>query len=148
AALMALVVYFLALRLSDRLAATVVATAFLYLCAFGHYYFNGIFNWVMPYTYSATYGMLAAAASLLLLVRHVQDGRRGDLWLSVACLVLAALCKVEAVVPAAVTHALFLATTRPRLAPYLAGAAVVLGVFAVFRIRVGSRFVDDYLSFA
>src|SRR5262249_22664577 len=101
AALMAGVLYFLARCFAGRLAATVVATAFLYLCAFGHYYWNGIFNWVLPYSYAATYGMLSATTSLYLLVRHVQTRRARDLQLSVLCLALTALAKIEAFVPAA-----------------------------------------------
>jgi hypothetical protein len=64
AAAMMLVLYRLAHRLGGRVAATAAATAFLHLCAFGHLYFKGIFNWVLPYTYAATYGMLAATTSL------------------------------------------------------------------------------------
>ena len=76
---MAVILHLLAMRLMGRVAATAVAVAFLYLCAFGHYYFNHIFTWVLPYTYSATYGMLAATASLLLLVRHAEEGSARDL---------------------------------------------------------------------
>src|ERR1041385_5087943 len=47
---MVLVLYALARRLAGGLAATAVGVAFLYLCAFGHYYFNHIFTWVLPYT--------------------------------------------------------------------------------------------------
>ena len=148
AAAMAVLLYLLARRLSDRVTATVVATAFLYLCAFGHYYFNAIFTWVLPYTYSATYAMLAATASLYLLVRYVQEGRRRDLRLSVAALALAALGKPEVFAVAAATHLTFVATERPRLGAYAAGAAATLAVFGVFWLALGPRLLDDYLSFA
>jgi len=135
-------------RLMGTIAATAVATAFLYLCAFGHYYLNNIFNWPMPYTYSATYGMLAATASLFFLVRHVEDGRARDLHLSVACLVLAALGKIETTLPPLAAHLVFVATERPRLRAYLVGGAAALAVFALFLCTVGTRLVTDYLSFA
>ena len=82
-------------------------------------YFNNIFNWPLPYTYSATYVMLAATASLFFLVRHVEDGRARDLDFSVACLVLAALGKIETTLPPLAAHLVFVATERPRLRAYL-----------------------------
>ena len=148
AAAMAELLRALGRRLLPTVAATAVAAAFLYLCAFGDYYFHNIFNWVLPYTYSATYGMLAATASLFLLVRHVADGRARDLHFSVACLVLAALGKIETTLPTVAAHLVFVATERPRLGSYLVGGATALAVFTLFLCTVGTRLVGDYLSFA
>jgi hypothetical protein len=141
AALMCALLYALGARLAGRLGATVAAAAFLYLCAFAHLYHAAIFNWVLPYAFPATYGMLAATASLYLLVRHVALGRRVDLALSVVCLGLAALAKLEAFLPAAAVHGVFAVTTRrgwrPMLRPYLLVAAVVAAVHALFGVAVG-----------
>jgi len=148
AAAMAELLRALGQRLVGTVAATAIAAAFLYLCAFGHYYFNNIFNWPLPYTYSATYGMLAATASLFFLVRHVEDGRARDLHFSVTCLVLAALGKIETTLPPVAAHLVFIATKRPRLGAYVVGGAGALAVFALFLCTVGTRLVTDYLSFA
>jgi hypothetical protein len=128
--------------------ATLVAAAFFYLCAFGHYLWNGIFTWVAPYTYSATYGMLAATASLLLLVRHAEDGRARDLHLSLVCLVLAGLGKLEPFVAAGAAHVVFLATTRRGLGAYVVAAVAGLGVFGLFWLVTGPRLLTDYLQFS
>jgi hypothetical protein len=144
AALMAVVLYLLVRRFTGRVGAATAAAAFLYLCAFGHYYVNGIFNWVLPYSYAATYGMLAATASLWLLVRRAQDGRARDLHASVAALAAAALGKPEAFLPAAATHVLFVVAARPRLGPYAVAGAGVLAVYGVFA-ALGTELVRDYL---
>jgi hypothetical protein len=148
AAAMAELLRSLGQRLVGSIAATVIAAAFLYLCAFGHYYFNNIFNWPLPYTYSATYGMLAATASLFFLVRHVEDRRARDLHLSIACLVLAALGKIETTLPPLAAHLVFVATERPRLGAYVVGGAGAVAVFALFLCTVGTRLVSDYVTFA
>jgi hypothetical protein len=145
AALMCALLYLLARRFTGRVGAATAAVAFLYLCAFGHYYVNGIFNWVLPYNYGATYGMLAATASLYFLVRRAQDGRDRDLYASVALLVPAALAKPETLLPAAAAHALFVVTARPRLGAYAVAAAGVLGVFGLFA-ALGAPLVRDYLQ--
>jgi hypothetical protein len=141
------IVYALARRLSTTLAATVAAVAFVGVCAFGHYYMNGAFTWALPYTYAATYGMLAAAASLLALVRYVQDGRPRDLDASVACLAVAVLSKVEATLPIVAAHAIFvgLAWRRVRLRPYLVAAVASIAVYAGFAAAMGTgRFGDVF----
>jgi hypothetical protein len=48
-------------------------------CAFAHLSPPAIFNFVLPYTYSATYGILAATASLYFLLRHVIVVEQGSL---------------------------------------------------------------------
>jgi hypothetical protein len=145
AALMCVLVYLLARRFTGRVGAATVAAAFVYLCAFGHYYVNGSFNWVLPYNYGATYGMLAATASLWLLVRHAEDGRGGDLYGSAALLAASALAKPETFLPATAAHALFVVTARPRLGAYAAAAVGVLGVYGLFAALAPS-FVQDYLA--
>jgi hypothetical protein len=114
AALMTWLLYRLARQFTGRLAASLTATAFVYLCGFGHIYVAGIFNFVFPYAYAATYGMLLATASLLFLVRYSRKERPRDFVLAVAALALAALTKVEVLFPAALIHLLFLGALLTR----------------------------------
>src|SRR5579862_9466926 len=59
AALATVITYRLARRFISRSGATCVSVAFLYICAFAQLTPNGSFNFVLPYTQSATYGMTA-----------------------------------------------------------------------------------------
>jgi hypothetical protein len=148
AALMCALVYALAVRVAGRLGATVAAVAFLYLCAFGHFSYAAIFNWVLPYACPASYGMLAATASLYLLARHIAGRRLLDLGLSVACLGLAALAKLEALLPAAAAHVVFAAAAgrgrRPALWAYLPVAAGVAAVYALLGVAAAENLVAPF----
>lgn len=148
--LMCALIHALGVRLAGPAGALAVATAFLYLCAFAHLYPAAIFNWVMPYAYPATYGMLAAVASLLLLLRHLTSRRPMDFHLSVVCLALAALAKMEALLPAATAHAMCVMVARrddrPRLGPYVLTAAAVTAIYAGLATAAGRALVADNLG--
>jgi hypothetical protein len=145
AALLCIALYRLARFFVPRWGAAAVSVAFLYLCAFAQLYVGGTFNFVLPYTFAATYGILAATWSLVFLIEHLRTQRRERFFLSVACLVLAALSKVEAFAPALAAHSVFLAAmlvARSRLRrTYLAGygvaAAAVGGVWGALAVAVG-----------
>ena len=77
----------IAFRLAGPLAAALATTSFVSLCAFGHYYVNDIFNWVTPYAYPATYGMVLATTSLYALLRYVSGS--GPRWLTTSLVFLA-----------------------------------------------------------
>ncbi len=107
---------FLLHRLARRLLAPWPAAAAVFavlvLCGFQHYSWSGAFDFVLPYTSAATYGLAAALAALLLLIRHGENGRPRDLvfagWSAAAALLaknemgLAALaaCAAHAVLEA------------------------------------------------
>ncbi len=145
AALMTLAIYRLARFFVPRWASAALAVAFIYLCAFAHLYVGAIFNFVLPYTFAATYGIVAAAWSLVFLIGHVRSGREASFLLSAACLALSALSKVEAFVPAAAAHAVFAGSlfwTRPRrralyFGGYAAALALVLAVYGGLWLSVG-----------
>jgi hypothetical protein len=134
AALVALAVWLLTARLANRLGATVTTVAFIYVCAFPNLGAVAIFNFALPYTFAATYGMLVALWSLVFLVRHVDRevaqarsrgrGGIGDLVGSVGLLALATFTKVETLTPVLAVHGLFvlwlLVRRRFRVVPHLA----------------------------
>jgi hypothetical protein len=145
AVLMTIVLWALARRLGGAIAAALVATAFVSLCAFGHYYLNDIFNWATPYAYPATYGMLCATGSLYALVRHLEHG--GARWLvaSQVLLALSILSKLEPAFAAILAHCAFVSTSvvmgrgaRGRLvAGYAAVAGAVGIVTGAFTLETG-----------
>jgi hypothetical protein len=145
AALMAIALYRLARFFVPRWASAAVVVAFLYLCAFAHLYVGAIFNFVLPYTFAATYGIIAAAWSLVFLIDHVRSGSRAAFFLSAGCLALSALSKMETFAPVAAAHAVFLASLfwirPPRRALYAFGYAgalsLVLAVYGAFWLSVG-----------
>lgn len=145
AGLLCLALYRLARYFIPRWASAVIVVAFLYLCAFAHLTTLSIFSFVLPYSFSGTYGMVAAAWSLAFLIEHVESGRLAPFFASTACLMLAALSKLEPLVPAAAAHAVFLmarmtsrsGSRRVYFAGYGAALAVLLGVYGGFALAVG-----------
>jgi len=127
--LMAALLWAIAFRLAGPLAAALAAAAFVSLCAFGHYYVNDIFNWVTPYAYPATYGMVLATASLYALVRHAREAGTRWLTISLVFLTLALVTKIEPALAALAAHLAFVACRvvagQARLAPLAARYAVV-----------------------
>ena len=128
-ALTCMIVYRLARCFIHRLGGVCVTLAFLYICAFGHLTPNGSFNFVIPYTTSATYGMLASLASILFLVRFAQKDSARDL-ARVSSTIVPALCGIaycSAGVPPATGH---LAGGTPAL------RSLVLSLFFLFLVAL------------
>lgn len=141
-------------RFVSPLDSAIVVVAFLYLCAFGHVTANGSFNFVLPYSYSATYGMVAALWSLWFLVRYEGDGRAAALVASVLCLVIAALSKIEALVPAVAVHvaSVVLAVlwrrpgVRTQIAALALGALSFATILGALAWRCGDTLWNDNLA--
>jgi len=151
AALMCVLLYRLVRCFAGRLCACSVTVAFIYICAFAHLSLNASFNFVIPYTFAATYGMLFATASLFFLIRHVQKGAPAKFWLSVLFLALVALSKIEILFAVGMLHLAFLAAhglmgrLSPRLhfAGYGAALALVVLVYAFFFVNAPGMFRDN-----
>ena len=147
AALLTAVVYLLARRFTRPMSAAAAALAFVWLGAFASDRACGfnICNFVLPYSFAATYGMTVAATSLLFLVRHAQGGRAADFGLSCAALALTGLAKLEPLAPILAAHVLFalggLVERRLRAWPHLvgwSGAAGLVGLtYGALALRVG-----------
>lgn len=137
AALMCAALYRLGRFFMSRWASAAIVVAFIYLCAFAHLYAGPIFNFVLPYAFTATYGIVAATWSLVFLIEHLRTGKPRAFYASAALLGLTAFSKFEVLAPAAAAHAVFVASLvveRPRRpGVYFRGyAAAVLVVFATY----------------
>jgi hypothetical protein len=114
AALACLGLYLLARCFVGPLIAAWVGVAFLASCAFSRRIDHAIFNFVLPFNFSATYGITLAIWSVLLLVHHVRSRRTATLTASAVLAGLVALTKMETTFAVMVAHATFLATLRRR----------------------------------
>jgi hypothetical protein len=114
AALACLGLYLLARHFVGPFTSAWVAITFLIVSAFAQRISVGIFNFVAPYNFSATYGMTLAIWSVLLLVRHARSGKPATLAGSAALAGLVALTKMETTFAVAVAHGAYLATVLPR----------------------------------
>lgn len=139
AALVTACLYLLARAFLSRGASAAVAVAFVFASAFAHQGPIAVFEFVLPFNFSATYGLAAAAWSLLLLLWHLRSRRLAPFVGSVALAALACFTKAEVILPVLATHVAFAAAVRPlgraRAVAYAVGGAVVAlgygGVFAV-----------------
>ncbi len=146
AALLAWLVYRMVRLFAGRAAAAAGAIAFLYICGFAQYYAFNHLNFALPYSYPATYGILLATASVYFLLRHARRQRTTDFLVSCVFLALTALCKVEVLFAAGVSHGVFLVgwlparrLNRPVYAVgYVAAIALPACVYAGFYAAVGS----------
>jgi hypothetical protein len=114
AALACLGLYLLARCFVGPLTSAWVAVAFLASCAFSRRIDYAIFNFVLPFNFSATYGITLAIWSVLLLVHHARSRRTSTLAASAVLAGLVAMTKLEPTFAVVVAHAVFLVTLRPR----------------------------------
>jgi len=153
AALTAWVVYRLTRLFLSRPGAALSAIAFIYVLAFARYHLNGSFNFIFPYTCSATYGTLAAVSSVYFLVRHTRKWRSGDFLLSCLLLALTALTKPEILFAAGLAHVAFLGMALHQagrrglahLAAYALMLVPLVGIYGYFYWRLGPALIHDYL---
>jgi hypothetical protein len=145
--------YAISRKFIGRLGSATVAVTFVYVCAFAHIRPQGMFNWVLPHAYAATYGMFLALLSLLLLIHHLKTGGSASLLLSIAALALTALTKVEALLPAVGAHCVYAAGTaamrrplRRAFASYAVAACGVAAVYGWFYVRTGPALWRDHLG--
>ncbi len=152
AAAVAGLVYAICRRFTGRAVSTAASVLFLSACAFGQYYELNIYQFALPYSCAATYGVLVALASAFFLVRHAQGRRDRDLVLACAFLALAALTKVEVLFAIGCAHALFLLGAlkagwlrRQYLWAYLGALAAPAAVYGYFFAFAGGALASDNL---
>jgi len=121
------------------------AAAVLYIQAFGCYRFPNIFNFVLPYSFPAAYGMLLATGSVLFLARYLRKRRGWDFYAACLLLGLTGLCKLEPLFAALVAHGAFVLVClfrgernwRRLAIGYGMAAGIVLAVLGGFRWAAG-----------
>lgn len=75
--------------------ATFTAITFLFVFAFGNYYYAGIFNFILPYSYPATYGILFSLASLYFFYLWLKKRPGASMYWGTLFLTLSLLCRIE-----------------------------------------------------
>jgi hypothetical protein len=73
----------------------VLVGVFVFECVFQHYFMNGNFNFILPYSFPAVHGILFAMAAFLCLARYLDGGRRKGLVFAGGFAGLCFLCKIE-----------------------------------------------------
>ncbi|MFT3916404.1 MAG: glycosyltransferase family 39 protein [Anaeromyxobacteraceae bacterium] len=107
-------IYLLVERFSTAWVAAAASLAFTFGFAFAVRNPYAIFNFVMPFNFSATYGITLAIWSLYFVILHAENGRSATLGLSAVLAGLAALTKAEVGIAVTAAHVAFLVTTLPR----------------------------------
>jgi 4-amino-4-deoxy-L-arabinose transferase-like glycosyltransferase len=140
--------YSILVRVAGRLAATLGGLTFVTIFAFGRFVRLGNCNWLCPYSYELTHGLMLSVAGLWFLDRYQRTRRLGWLTAMGAALGLVALTKTEALFAAAIALPVGLALTvvleRPtttrfvRIAASFAVGALLplLVTFAFFASRM------------
>jgi hypothetical protein len=93
---MSLVLYAIARHFLDITASLLVVLTFLFAFAFGFYSYNGIFNFVMPYSHSSVFFSLFSAFSVLCFIRFVFTDKTRYLALWAVSMLLTFLCRIDA----------------------------------------------------
>jgi len=91
----AMIIYKISKIFLDTIGALLVTLTFLFVFAFGKYMYAGIFNFVIPYTYSATYSILFALFSLYLFIRFLYFEKQQYIFGYTFFLSLCLLCRFE-----------------------------------------------------
>jgi hypothetical protein len=136
AALACLGLYLIARRFVGPLTSAWVSVAFLIVCAFAKRIEMSIFNFVLPFNFSATYGITLGIWSVLLLLRHAESGAPLTLAASAVLAGLAAMTKTEVALAVGAAHATFLVSLLPRVtwvrvAAWASGLGVAGGGYLV-----------------
>ncbi|MCW8132193.1 MAG: glycosyltransferase family 39 protein [Planctomycetota bacterium] len=153
---MAALLYRIARLFTHRAGAAAAAVVFVYVFAFGRYSINGIFNFMLPYAHSATFGIVAAAGSAYFALRHMRKGRARDFFASVLFLSVCALTKVEVLFAACAVHAVLVAgglwlrklSLRVHVLGYLLALAPPLAVYGYFLSQIGMDLIRKNLFVA
>lgn len=131
--------------------AALASIAFIYVFVFGHLTDNSSFNFILPYTYSATYGIVAALASLLFALNFQKDGRTRSAIGSALFAAISCLCKLETAIPVLAIQALVLVTAvlfrrewiKPAAMTVLTLVAPVVAVLAWCARDIGAGLWTD-----
>jgi len=114
-------VYRIARLFLDQGFATLLVINFLFILAFGNYNTVGIFNFILPYAFAATFFMMFTALSLYFFLKFVFSGNRKNLLTWTTFLTMAFLCRPESTLvvwPAFLLSGSILAVRQPKAEPF------------------------------
>lgn len=93
--LTAILLYKIARFFMNIFCSCLTALTFIFVCAFGNYVYINNYNFILPYAYPATYGLLFSLAAVYSLIRFIYKKRIIDLAFYSISLSFVLLCKVE-----------------------------------------------------
>ena len=88
-------VYRIARFFLDQGFSTLLVVNFLFVLAFGNYVTSGIFNFILPYTFAATFFMTFTALSLYFFLKFIFLGNEKNLLIWATLFTAACLCRLE-----------------------------------------------------
>jgi hypothetical protein len=88
-------VYFICRRFLGPCGSVAMISVFLLENVFQHYYLNGCFNFILPYSFSAVHGILFALGAILILFRHLESRSVTALAFTGVFAGFSLLCKIE-----------------------------------------------------
>jgi hypothetical protein len=95
AALSTALIYKVSRIFLDRTFSTLSAAAFLFVLAFGHYVYLANYNFILPYSYAATFAVSSSLAAVLLLFRFFRTERPREAFAAAATTSFCLLSKPE-----------------------------------------------------
>lgn len=90
-----LLVFLVAREFLGRRMSCCVSALFLFECVFQHYYYNGNFCFILPYSFCAVHAMLAGLGAFWFLCKYINGKGAKPLLGAGICLGVAFLCKIE-----------------------------------------------------
>ncbi len=90
-----LYLYKLSLCFLGKLESGLVVVTFLFAFAFGYYFYAGIFNTILPYSFASVFFLLFAITALYFFVLFIKKGERYYLLLWVFSCTAMLLCRIE-----------------------------------------------------
>lgn len=128
--LLTILIYSMALRLSDRWTATMASLVFLLVHALGQHKFLGNYNFIQPYSYDLTHGILLSFIALHQVLKYLERPTSNRVLVIGLLLGLVFVTKIEVMLAAglAVPTGLVLAVSAHRLPPRIIARHVLISL--------------------
>ena len=93
--MMSVLLYRISRLFMDEAFSGLTVITFLFVFAFGFYVGNGIFNYILPYSYASTFFMLFTAASLYFFLKFILTGDEKNYLFWIACMSLSFFSRLD-----------------------------------------------------
>lgn len=90
-----ILLYKIARLFMNTICSSFVSLTFLFICAFGNYVYLNNYNFILPYTYASTYGILFSLLTVYFFFKFIYNKKIRNLILCSIFTTLALLCKIE-----------------------------------------------------